>query len=125
MKFAYPISGQTFSCEPFAVPTGCPLYYDCSVSNTSGVFVCCQQALISTTPTAPLKIVMGCPIGWNPFQSEIDGSFRFCLNSFDMRYAFYRYKLIKPDVSSANIECFVRLWKSNYYIILTLQTSKL
>uniref|UniRef100_F1KUU7 EB domain-containing protein n=1 Tax=Ascaris suum TaxID=6253 RepID=F1KUU7_ASCSU len=84
-KTYFETEGQTFSCEPFAVPTGCPLYYDCSVSNTSGVFVCCQQALISTTPTAPLKIVMGCPIGWNPFQSEIDGSFRFCLNSFDMR----------------------------------------
>ncbi|KHN83297.1 Uncharacterized protein ZC84.1, partial [Toxocara canis] len=78
--------GQTFSCQPLAQPTGCPIHYDCSRSSTYDIYVCCQQTTASktTTTSAPITLAVECPTGWNPFRSEIDGSYRFCENSFDM-----------------------------------------
>ncbi|VDM39269.1 unnamed protein product [Toxocara canis] len=84
----FSVSGQTFSCQPLAQPTGCPIHYDCSRSSTDDIYVCCQQTTASktTTTSAPITLAVECPTGWNPFRSEIDGSYRFCENSFDMTY---------------------------------------
>ncbi|VDD90516.1 unnamed protein product [Enterobius vermicularis] len=78
----FQVEGQTYSCVPSTTPTGCPASYDCAASTSTGTFVCCRQATTATVPTVASGL--SCPLGWNPYRNELDGSNRFCQNAIDM-----------------------------------------
>ncbi|KAI1711752.1 lustrin, cysteine-rich repeated domain-containing protein [Ditylenchus destructor] len=95
--------GKTFACNPLDYPTTCPSGYECALSDTRDINVCCRRdqpqaphtyngsSLIPTSspPPATVRSTFGppaaelrCPAGWSAFEDS-RGARRFGQGPWD------------------------------------------